>query len=71
MENIVISEALERIIANAKEITEELSYLCMKDDKRSQHIAEKFHFQYAKTFYHVKKSESDAPRDFRYYILPL
>lgn len=66
-----MSEALECVIANAKEITEELSYLCMTDDKRSQHIAEKFGFRYVKTFYHVQTSESDGPRDFHYYILPL
>lgn len=67
----LMSEALESVIANAKEITETLSYLCMTDDKRSQHIAEKFGFRYVKTFYHVQTSESDVPRDFHYYILPL
>ena len=67
----VMSEALKCVIRNASEITDELSYLCSCDDKRSRHIAEKFGFQYIKTFYRVQKNPSDEPKDFFYYILKL
>ena len=67
----LMSEALKCVIRNASEITDELSYLCSCDDKRSQHIAEKFGFQYIKTFYRVQKNPSDEPKDFFYYILKL
>lgn len=33
------SEALECVIQNASDILNKLSYLCLVDDKRSQHIA--------------------------------
>lgn len=66
----LMSEALECVIQNANNIAKELSYLCHSDDKRSQHIAEKFRFQYIKTF-HVQENPTDAPKDFYYYRLKL
>lgn len=63
----LMSEALECVIQNAGEITDALSWLCLTDDKRSQHIAEKFGFQYVKTFYHVRKGVAEPPKDFYYY----
>lgn len=63
----LMSEALECVIQNAGEITDELSYLCLTDDKRSQHIAEKFGFVYCKTFYNVRKDAAERPKDFYYY----
>lgn len=67
----LMSEALESVIQNASDITDELSYLCRSDDKRSQHIAEKFGFEYFKTFYNVQKEPKDEPKDFLYFILKL
>jgi RimJ/RimL family protein N-acetyltransferase len=63
----LMSEALECVIQNAGEITDTLSYLCLTDDKRSQHIAEKFGFMYCKTFYNVRKDVAEQPKDFYYY----
>ena len=63
----LMSEALECVIQNAGEITGGLSYLCLADDKRSQHIAEKFDFIYCKTFYNVRKDAAEQPKDFYYY----
>ena len=67
----LMSEALECVIHNASDITKELSYLCLTEDKRSQHIAEKFGFRYIKTFYKVQKNASEEPKDFYYYKLEL
>ena len=67
----LMSEALECVIRNASDVTKELSYFCMAEDKRSQHIAEKFGFQYIKTFYKVQRTASDEPKDFYYYKLKL
>ncbi|MBO5870491.1 MAG: GNAT family N-acetyltransferase [Clostridia bacterium] len=67
----LMSEAIECVIHNANNITKTLSYLCMVEDKRSQHIAEKFGFQFVKTFYKVQKAASDEPKDFYYYKLEL
>ena len=67
----LMSEALECVIHNANSITKALSYFCTTDDKRSQHIAEKFGFQYIKTFYNVQRTASDVPKDFYYYKLEL
>ena len=67
----LMSEALECVIQNAKDISKELSYLCLADDKRSQHMAEKFGFKYVKTFYNVPKKPTDEPKDFWYYRLKL
>ena len=67
----LMSEALECVIHNAGNIAKRLSYFCMAEDKRSQHIAEKFGFQYVKTFYNVQKTDEDVPKDFYYYILDL
>lgn len=67
----LMSEALECVIQNAGDITKELSYLCMTEDKRSQHIAEKFGFKYVKTFSKVQRKSSDEPKDFYYYKLRL
>ena len=63
-------DVIECVIQNANNIAKELSYLCHSDDKRSQHIAEKFRFQYIKTF-HVQENPTDAPKDFYYYRLKL
>ena len=67
----LMSEALACVIENAGDVTSELSYFCRTDDKRSQHIAEKFRFQYKKTFYNVQKNPEDEPKDFLYYTLKL
>ena len=64
----LMSEALECVIRHAGEITAELSYLCRCDDQRSRHIAEKFGFQYVKTFDHIQKRPTDRPENFCYYI---
>lgn len=62
-----MSEALSEVIQNAGEITHTLSWFCKTTDLRSQHLAEKFGFQYVKTFYQTT-SGHDAPADFHYYI---
>lgn len=67
----LMSEALECVIHNARDITKVLSYLCLIQDKRSQHIAEKFGFRYIKTFYNVQRTATDEPKDFYYYNLEL
>lgn len=67
----LMSEALKCVIQNASNITKELSYLCLTEDKRSQHIAEKFGFRLIKTFYKVQRKASDEPKDFYYYKLEL
>lgn len=67
----LMSEALECVIQEADIVAEELSYLCLSDDKRSQHIAEKFQFKYIKTFRNVQKNPSDEKKDFYYYRLKL
>ena len=67
----LMSEALECVIHNARDITKWLSYFCRVEDKRSQHIAEKFGFRYIKTFYNVQRTASDEPKDFYYYKLEL
>ena len=67
----LMSEALECVIRNADIAAKELSYLCLSDDKRSQHIAEKFQFKYVKTFQNVQKNPEDEARDFYYYRLKL
>lgn len=64
----LMSEALECVINNAGDVTTELSYFCRCDDKRSQHIAKKFGFQYVKTFYNVQRNPTDKPENFFYYI---
>lgn len=61
-----MTEALKRVIQNAGYIADELSWLCLCDDKRSGHLAEKFGFQYVKTFYCVQKVPADEPKDFFY-----
>lgn len=43
--------------SKCREIANELSYFCMVEDKRSQHIAEKFGFQYVKNFYGVQSND--------------
>ena len=58
-----MTEALKAII-NAT--NDKLSWFCKADDKRSQHIAEKLGFVYAKTF---DKAQYELPCDFYYYIL--
>ena len=67
----LMSEALESVIQNAGTVAKELSWLCLAEDRRSQHIAEKFGFRYVKTFYSVQKNNSDPPKDFYYYKLNL
>ena len=63
----LMSEALESVLQNVSDVAKELSWLCQVEDKRSQHIAEKFGFQYIKTFPKVQKTEADEPKDFYYY----
>lgn len=67
----LMQEALECVIQNVEDGIKALSYLCETEDKRSQHIAEKFGFQYVKTFYNVKSKDIDEPKDFYYYRLEL
>ena len=67
----LMSEALECVIQNVENSIKALSYLCETDDKRSQHIAEKFGFQYVKTFYNVQSRDFDEPKNFYYYRLKL
>jgi|GEM_PF-1228437 len=67
----LITEALECVIRNAGEITEELSYMCPTGHHVSRHIAEKFGFQYVRTLYGVKNSHMEEPMDFLYFRLKL
>lgn len=64
----LMSEALKAVIAVAYTITDTLSWFCMADDKRSQHIAEKFGFTYVKTF---SKEQYNLQSDMYYYVLRL
>lgn len=65
----LMSEALRAIINNAHLITNILSWFCKTDDKRSEHLAQKFGFKYVKTFYNVQRNPDDSPIDFNYYTL--
>lgn len=67
----LMSEALKCVIQNAGDYIKELSYLCETDDMRSQHIAQKFGFQYVKTFHNVQSRNYSEPKDFYYYRLEL
>lgn len=65
----IMSEALKCVIQNVSDITKKLSYACSVEDKRSQHIAEKFGFRYVKTLGNVQGNVSKEPIDIFYYIL--
>ena len=67
----LMTEALKCVIENAYEITDELSYVCPTDHVISRHIAEKFGFQYVKTFYAFQKTLQDKPTDFLYFRMKL
>ena len=67
----LMSEALEFVIQNVEDSIKTLSYLCETGDKRSQHIAEKFGFQYVKTFHNIQSRNYSEPKDFYYYRLEL
>ncbi len=65
----LMSEALAAVIAAAHEITPYLSYIHLKEDNRSRHIAQKFGFVYIKDFVGVQRTPQDPPQDFQYYVL--
>ena len=65
----IMSEALKCVIQNISNITKKLSYACSAEDKRSQHIAEKFGFRYVKTLGNAQGNASKDPIDMFYYIL--
>ncbi|MBR3825704.1 MAG: GNAT family N-acetyltransferase [Lachnospiraceae bacterium] len=67
----IMSEALKCVIQNVSDITKKLSWGCTAEDKRSQHIAEKFGFRYVKTLGNVQGNVSNEPVDVYYYILEL
>ena len=67
----LMTEALACVIENAYERTDELSYVCPTDHIVSRHIAEKFGFQYVKTYYAFQKTPKDKPTDFLYFRLKL
>jgi len=61
-----ITEALRAVIDTVRHTADTLSWFCMAEDLRSQHIAKKFGFVYVKTF---PKEQYNLPSDFYYYIL--
>ena len=65
----LISEALTEIFENNK--GKEFSWFCKVDDERSRHLAEKFGFEYIKTFPKVQRNEKEVPSDYFYYVLKL
>ena len=65
----IMSEALTEIFANNK--GKEFSWFCKVDDERSRHLAEKFGFEYIKTFPKVQRNEKEEPSDYYYYVLKL
>lgn len=65
----IMSEALKCVIQNISDVTKKLSYACSVEDKRSQHIAEKFGFRYVKTLDNAQGNASKEPIDMFYYIL--
>ena len=67
----IMSEALTCVIQNINDVTKKLSYVCSTEDKRSQHLAEKFGFRYVKTLYNAQGNISNKPTDAYYYILEL
>ena len=65
----LMSEALTEIFADNK--GNEFSWFCKTDDDRSKHLAEKFGFEYEKTFYNVQRNSNEEPKDYFYYVLKL
>lgn len=65
----LMSEALTEVFANNE--GSEFSWLCKTDDDRSRHLAEKFGFEYIKTFLKVQRNENEVPSDYYYYVLKL
>lgn len=65
----LMSEALTEVFANNK--GKEFSWFCKVDDERSRHLAEKFGFEYIKTFPKVQRNEKEVPTDYFYYVLKL
>ena len=65
----LMSEALTEVFANNK--GEEFSWFCKVDDERSRHLAEKFGFEYIKTFPKVQRNQKEVPSDYYYYVLKL
>ena len=63
----LMTEALTEIFANNKGC--EFSWFCKVDDERSRHLAEKFGFEYIKTFPKVQRNEKEVPSDYYYYVL--
>ena len=64
-----MSEALTEVFANNK--GSEFSWFCKVNDERSRHLAEKFGFEYIKTFLKVQRNEKEVPSDYYYYVLKL
>ena len=67
----IMTEALRCVIQNVGDTTKELSWLCLKDDERSRHLAEKLGFRYVKTFEKDTTSDWNLPSDFYYFKLEL
>ena len=65
----LMTEALTEIFANNKGC--EFSWFCKVDDERSRHLAEKFGFEYIKTFPKVQRNQKEVPSDYFYYVLKL
>ena len=65
----LMTEALTEVFANNK--GKEFSWFCKVDDARSRHLAEKFGFEYIKTFPKVQRNEKEEPSDYYYYVLKL
>jgi len=65
----LMTEALTEVFANNK--GKEFSWFCKVDDERSRHLAEKFGFEYIKTFPQVQRNEKEEPSDYYYYVLKL
>ena len=65
----LMTEALTEVFANNK--GKAFSWFCKVDDERSRHLAEKFGFEYIKTFPKVQRNEKEVPSDYYYYVLKL
>lgn len=67
----LMSEALEKIISVANEITPMLSATHNISNVKSEHILKKFGFKYVKTIKNIQRKVDVAPHDEPYYILEI
>lgn len=67
----LMTEALRTIIANANEIVPVLSMTYVKENTKTERIAQKFGFTYLKTLPNIKMEGDESQHDFLYCILKL